>query len=110
MPHRYKHRSGYRTMWIMALFDLPVLTKEQRKKATDFRNILLDEGFVMMQLSCYIRYASSKEKADVLAARIGAEIPVDILFFTDKQYGMIRTFRGSTLIERARKPDQLQLF
>lgn len=101
-------------MWMMALFDLPVLTKTERKRATDFRNTLLDEGFMMMQLSCYIRYASGKEQADALAARIGAQIPVggkvDILFFTDKQYGMIKTYRGSTLIERAKKPDQLQLF
>ena len=101
-------------MWMMALFDLPVLTKTERKRATDFRNLLLDEGFAMMQLSCYIRYASSKEQADALAGKIGAEIPiggkVDILFFTDKQYGMIKTYRGSTLVERAKKPDQLQLF
>ena len=101
-------------MWIMALFDLPVLTKAERKRATGFRNMLLDEGFVMMQLSCYLRYASGKEQADALAVKIGARIPVggkvDVLFFTDKQYGMIKTYRGSTLIERAKKSDQLQLF
>jgi len=101
-------------MWMMALFDLPVLTKEERKRATGFRNLLLDEGFIMMQFSCYIRHASGKEQADALAAKIGGQIPVggkvDILFITDKQYGMIKTYRGSTLIERAKKPDQLQLF
>lgn len=101
-------------MWIMALFDLPVLTKAERKQATDFRNMLLDEGFMMMQFSCYIRHANSKEQADALSTRIGARIPVggkvDILLFTDKQYGMIKTYRGSTLIERTKKPDQLQLF
>lgn len=98
----------------MALFDLPVLTKSERRRATRFRNKLLDEGFIMMQLSCYIRHASSKEQADALAARIGDKIPVggkvDILFITDKQYGMIKTYRGSTLVERSQKPDQLQLF
>lgn len=66
-------------MWMMALFDLPVLTKAERKRATDFRNLLLDEGFVMMQLSCYIRHASSKEQADTLATKIGAK--VDIVFY-----------------------------
>lgn len=101
-------------MWMMALFDLPVLTKAERKKATDFRNLLLDQGFIMMQLSCYIRHASGKEQADSLAAKIGDQIPVggkvDILFITDKQYGMIKTYRGSTLVMRAKRPDQLQLF
>ncbi len=114
MPQRYKESSGYRSMWMMALFDLPVLTKTERKQATEFRNMLLDEGFIMMQLSCYIRYASSKEQADALAAKIGGNIPVggkvDILFFTDKQYGMTKSYRGSTLVKRAKKPDQLQLF
>ena len=114
MPQRYKERSGYRTMWMMALFDLPVLTKAERKQATDFRSMLLDEGFVMMQCSVYSRYASGKEQADALALLIGGSIPVggkvDILFFTDKQYGMIKTYRGSTFIERAKKPEQLQLF
>lgn len=114
MPPRYKQCTGYRSMWVMALFDLPVLTKAERKRATDFRNLLLDEGFVMMQLSCYIRHASSKEQADTLATKIGGKIPVggkvDILFITDKQYGMVKTYRGSTLIERPKKPDQLQLF
>lgn len=114
MPTRYKACSGYRTMWMMALFDLPVLTKKERKQATDFRNLLLDEGFVMMQFSCYLRYTNGKEQADALATKIGGQVPVggkvDILFFTDKQYGMTKTYRGSTLIERAKKPDQLQLF
>ncbi|MCH9809486.1 MAG: CRISPR-associated endonuclease Cas2 [Alphaproteobacteria bacterium] len=101
-------------MWMMAMFDLPVLTKAERKEATGFRNLLLDEGFMMMQLSCYIRHASSKEQAEAIAQRIGGKIPVggkvDILFITDKQYGMIKTYRGSTLVKRSRQPDQLQLF
>ena len=37
--------SGYRLMWIMVLFDLPVITEKERKKATKFRNFLMDNSF-----------------------------------------------------------------
>src|SRR5690606_17027170 len=45
--------SGYRLMWMMAMFDLPVLTKPERKRAADFRKFLLDQGFEMVQFSVY---------------------------------------------------------
>lgn len=106
--------SGYRIMWVMALFDLPVLTAEQRSRATRFRHFLLDEGFQMMQFSCYIKFTPGKDKADAVAAKIAAEIPsggrVDVLFFTDAQYGAIKSYRASSSIVRASKPDQLVLF
>ena len=40
--------------WLMVAFDLPVLSKEQRKRATDFRNFLRDDGYSMMQWSVYV--------------------------------------------------------
>ena len=36
-------------MWVWVLFDLPVLTSAERKRATRFRNDLLDLGFEMVQ-------------------------------------------------------------
>ena len=35
--------------WLVVAFDLPVVEKEQRKAATDFRNYLIDDGYTMMQ-------------------------------------------------------------
>lgn len=109
-----KALSSYRIMWVLAIFDLPVLTKGQRKAATKFRKHLLDLGFDMMQLSVYLRHAAGKEAADVLAGRIGERVPkagkVDVLFFTDKQYGQIRVFRGFEDAPPPRAPRQLELF
>lgn len=34
-------------MWIVVMFDLPVIEREERKAATAFRNDLLDMGFEM---------------------------------------------------------------
>lgn len=114
MTTQYSTLSGYRIMWIWAIFDLPVTSKEERKCATGFRNTLLDLGFQMVQFSVYSRFAASKEKADSIAEQIGKLIPehgkVDLLFFTDKQYELIRSFRGESLDSLPSKPAQFALF
>ena len=50
--------SGYRLMWMIVMFDLPVVLKEERKAATAFRNSLLDMGFEMSQFSVYARFCT----------------------------------------------------
>jgi CRISPR-associated protein Cas2 len=111
---RYAMLSGYRIMWVWAIFDLPVLSKEERKEATGFRNALLDLGFEMVQFSVYARYCKSKERADAVAAQVGQLVPsegkVDVLFFTDKQYELIQSFRGDPAKVRPEKPDQFAMF
>lgn len=101
-------------MWVWALFDLPVLTKAERKRATRFRKDLLDLGFEMVQFSVYAKYCASKEKADAVATEIGGLVPeggkVDVLFFTDKQYELIKSYRGKKAEKRSGKPEQLALF
>ena len=101
-------------MWVWAIFDLPVLTKAERKATTVFRNTLLDLGFEMVQFSVYARYCKSKEKADALAARVGRLVPpdgkVDLLFFTDKQYELIRSFRGEAARQKPETPGQFAMF
>jgi CRISPR-associated protein Cas2 len=106
--------SGYRVMWVMVVFDLPVLTKAERKRANKFRHDLLDEGFSMMQLSVYLRFTAGKEQALALTQRVERKVPrdgkVDVLFFTDKQYENIHSFRGKRDGPRPDRPGQLALF
>ena len=47
-------------MWLFCFFDLPVKTKAERKAATQFRKLLLGDGFNMLQLSVYIQCCSLK--------------------------------------------------
>ncbi len=115
MPERYTQLSGYRIMWVWVLFDLPVGTKAERKRATRFRNDLLDLGFEMVQFSVYLRHAWSREKAESYARRVGECVPraghVQVLFFTDKQYAQSKVYRGRSRPESPReKPRQLVLF
>ncbi|GIU67210.1 CRISPR-associated endonuclease Cas2 [Candidatus Phycosocius spiralis] len=109
-----KALSAYRIMWVLTIFDLPVLTAAQRKKANAFRKYLLDLGFNMMQLSVYIQHAAGKEAAESLASKVGERVPragkVDVLFFTDKQYESIKVFRGVADVLPPKKPNQLELF
>ena len=64
--------TGYRLMWIMVIFDLPVGTKKQRHAATKFRNFLLDQGFTMSQFSVYMRFCGGKDQARPLIGRPSA--------------------------------------
>jgi len=106
--------SGYRLMWMMVIFDLPVLTKKERKAATKFRLFLLDEGFEMTQLSVYMRFCSGKEQAEALTKRVQGALPpagsVQILYFTDKQYENIVSFNGRTRDAARKSPEQYALF
>ena len=58
------HALGYRLMWMLVMFDLPVVEKAERKAATDFRNALLDMGFEMSQFSVYLRLCTSGTQVD----------------------------------------------
>jgi len=106
--------SGYRIMWMMVLFDLPVIEPAERKAATAFRNFLLDQGFEMAQFSVYVRYTSGKEAVEAMSRKIELSLPpdgkVDILQFTDKQYEHIISFRGGGRGPRMKNPDQFVLF
>lgn len=90
--------SGYRIMWMLVLFDLPVTDKQERKDATGFRNFLLGEGFQMSQYSVYYRVLSGKEAVEAYTKRIRQNLPVhgkvDIITITDKQYENIVSFNG----------------
>jgi CRISPR-associated protein Cas2 len=87
--------SGYRIMWLVVLFDLPVGTKKERKAATRFRLKLLDLGFEMTQYSVYLRFCAGKEQAESYERKIKQAMPpsgkVHIITITDKQYENIRT-------------------
>ena len=101
-------------MWMLVLFDLPVLTKKDRKAATSFRKYLLDRGFSMAQFSVYFRLLSGKEAVESLLKALKKELPpkgkVDVLAITDRQYEEIQSFSGGKPEQSRKNPPQLQLF
>lgn len=101
-------------MWIMVMFDLPVVKASERKAATAFRNGLLDMGFEMSQFSVYMRFCTSHSQIDTYCRRVEADIPeggrVNILQFTDKQYERIVSYQGRAKQKIKAMPDQFNLF
>jgi CRISPR-associated protein Cas2 len=77
--------------WLMVLFDLPVITKKERKLASKFRNDLLDNGYLMLQYSVYARCAVTREKRDGLVHHLKSLNPgtgnIQCIFITDAQWG-----------------------
>lgn len=106
--------SGYRFMWVVAMFDLPVDTKAARRAYAIFRKKLLKDGFARMQFSVYIRHCASEENADVHIKRVEAAVPDDgevrILSVTDKQYERMRVYWGKRRKPPEPPPAQLELF
>jgi len=105
---------GWRSMWVIAMFDLPVDTKAARRAYTRFRKDLLEDGFTMMQFSIYIRHCASIDNAEMHASRMGARIPkrgeVRFLTITDNQFSRIKVYFGKMRKEAPIAPSQLQLF
>lgn len=101
--------SPYKTMWLIVAFDLPTLTKKDRRTSNNFRKDLLKMGFNKLQLSLYSYYASSKERAEEIAKYVQGFVPVNgvvsIFFITDRQFGMTKNFFGGLKVE-IKAPEQ----
>ena len=101
-------------MWMVVMFDLPVMEKAERKAATQFRNGLLDLGFEMSQFSVYMRFCTSQAQVDTYCKRVESALPeggkVNILQFTHKQYERIVSFHGKAKQPANKTRDQFDLF
>lgn len=115
---RRKYVSGWSMMWILCMFDIPVGTKKQRRRATQFRTLLLDKGFVMKQFSVYIKPCASLQSAKNTTTKLKHFIPhdsmVSFLYITDKQYVTSDNFIGKNSTpneqQESEKNGQILLF
>lgn len=102
--------------WLLVAFDLPVLTKSQRKRATGFRGFLIDDGFTMLQFSVYARPCVTFARQETHLARVQAALPpegsVRAIFITRSQWERSFVFHGPSDIEATPEdlPEQLQFW
>lgn len=86
-------------MRMLVFFDLPVMTKAQRRAATRFRNFLLKDGFFMVQYSVYARVCLGMDAVQKHRERVKAAVPangsVRLLVITEKQYESIDVLIGA---------------
>ncbi|MCG3131792.1 MAG: CRISPR-associated endoribonuclease Cas2 [Phycisphaerae bacterium] len=114
MPSNQVALSGYRPVWLFAMFDLPVKTAADRKRYARFRKLLLNDGFSMMQYSVYARYCASEETAAVHRQLVRDGLPdegqVRLLAVTDRQFGKMENYIGKRRKRTEDPPRQLMLF
>ena len=114
MGNAFSTRSPYKAVWLFALFDLPVDTREARKQYTQFRKALLRDGFTMLQYSVYARYCPSEESGEIYRKHVGMILPpegqVRLLSVTDRQFGKMDVFCGKSREPGEEPPAQLMLF
>ncbi|MBT9050450.1 CRISPR-associated endonuclease Cas2 [Lactobacillus delbrueckii subsp. bulgaricus] len=65
-------------MVLLLSFDLPRNTKEERKKAAEYRKRLVELGFDMKQYSLYEREVESDTTKDHLIGILKKEIPDEV--------------------------------
>jgi len=101
-------------MWIIAMFDLPVKRKLDRRAYSQFRKALIIEGFTMMQYSVYARYCSCEDKAKLIRRRVKQLLParghVRMMGITDRQFGKMEVYLGQKRGKSESAPQQLMLW
>lgn len=106
--------SPYRVMWLFAMFDLPVDTREHRRDYAQFRKKLLSSGFTMLQYSVYAKHIPSEEAGDALRRTVRAFVPphgqVRVISITDHQFGKMDVFYGGKRRAAEEPPLQITLF
>ena len=94
---------SYRFMRVLVLFDLPVLTGDQRREYARFRKFLLKSGFLMLQESVYCKLALNTTVVNGIVDQILKNKPeeglIQLLTVTEKQYAKMDLIVGNVKSE-----------
>jgi CRISPR-associated protein Cas2 len=101
-------------MRMIIFFDLPTLTKTDRKNATKFRNNLLKDGYYMMQWSVYSRICKGIADVEKHSLRLKYIIPpagnVRLISVTEKQFTEMKILIGTIQKPEKNASKQMLLF
>ena len=102
-------------MRLIVFFDLPVLTKKDRKIYAKFRKFLIDDGYDMLQFSVYSRICNGDDGVNKHYARLKEHLPkkgsIRCMKVTEKQYASMEILLGEkTIRERKVNAEQLSIF
>lgn len=101
-------------MWLVAMFDLPVTTREARRRYAKFRKHLISLGFSMLQYSVYARCCRSEDSSDQTRRDVTAVLPpegqVRLMSVTDRQFAKMEVFFGKKRQVVEDPPAQIMLF
>jgi len=102
-------------MRFLVLFDLPMVTRVERRAYTVFRRFLINDGYDMIQFSVYGRILNGNDAEEKHMKRLINKLPPDgsvrCLTVTEKQYASMKLLVGLPLFqEKAVKANQMLLF
>ncbi len=102
-------------MRMLVFFDLPVVTRAERRAYTQFRRFLLNDGFDMIQFSVYGRILNGRDAEEKHMQRVIANLPpegsVRVLTLTETQFASMKLLVGLPLFqERQVGASQMLLF
>lgn len=102
-------------MRLMVFFDLPMVTRAERRAYAQFRKFLLNDGYDMIQFSVYgrILYGNDAEEKHMkrLLANLPPEGSVRMLTVTEKQFASMRLLVGMPLFQEKKvTSSQISLF
>ena len=87
-------------MRLLIMFDLPVETSKERREYRQFRKRLINEGFLMIQYSVYVRVCVNKKSAQFIEKRISNFLPetgtIQSMIMTEKQYNDMHFLLGES--------------
>ena len=90
-------------MRLFVFFDLPTGTKKERSHATKFRNMLIKNGFMMLQFSVYVRVCKGQDMVsrylDITMKHLPPKGHIRAMQVTDKQYERMHILIGEESVE-----------
>ncbi len=102
-------------MRMMVFFDLPTVTKAEKRAYTLFRRFLLNDGYDMIQFSIYGRILNGTDAEEKHMKRLLVNLPpegsIRVLTVTEKQYASMKILVGMPLFqEKQVNSSQILLF
>ena len=88
-------------MRVLVLFDLPMISRKDRREYSIFRKFLIKNGFIMLQESVYSKLALNATVSDAIMVNVRKNKPpaglVQMITITEKQFSKIEFLVGDTV-------------
>ena len=102
-------------MRLIVMFDMLVKTAADRREAARFRNALVNDGFVMLQYSVYVRVCSGVNNLNTHKNRVKGFVPdngsIRMLSLTEKQFESMEILLGNySEADEPFQAEQLSIF
>lgn len=90
-------------MRILVFFDLPTLTKADKRAYTLFRRFLLQDGYDMLQWSVYSRIVNGEDDVKKHQKKLTANLPkkgsIRCMKISEKQYAAMEILVGTATVQ-----------